>query len=57
MDRSPRALPPLPFPVAWALMKFIDWTNMPDEPQQGSYTRPLKGWIIATNSLTTACGV
>ena len=29
-------LPPLPLPVAWARMNSTDWTNMPEEPQQGS---------------------
>ena len=28
--------PPLPFPVACARMNWIDCTNMPEEPQQGS---------------------
>ena len=33
-DRGPgRALP---LPVAWAWMNRMDWTNMPEEPQQGS---------------------
>ena len=32
-EMSPRALPPLPFPVAWARMNSMDWTNMPEEPQ------------------------
>ena len=30
-------------PLAWARMKSMDCTNMPEEPQQGSYTRPLIG--------------
>ena len=36
MEMSPLALPPLPLPLAWARMNSTDWTNMPEEPQQGS---------------------
>jgi hypothetical protein len=40
MEMSAFALPPLPLPVACARMNSTDCTNMPEEPQQGSYTRP-----------------
>ena len=43
-DVGPGALrdapPPLPLPDWWARMNSTDCTNMPEEPQQGSYTRP-----------------
>ena len=57
MLMSPRALPPFPLPLAWARMNSIDCTNMPDEPQQGSYTRPRYGSSISTSTLTTQRGV
>ena len=36
-----------------SLTKFADWTNIPPDPQQGSYTLPLNGSIISTNNSTT----
>ena len=40
---SPRALPPLALPVAWARMNSIDCTNMPEEPQHGIVDPPPVG--------------
>ena len=57
VDGAAHARPPLPFPVAWAAMNAADCTNMPDEPQQGSYTRPRYGSSISTSSFTTQRGV
>lgn len=65
MEMSALALPPacpersegLPLPFACAQMNSTDCTNMPEEPQQGSYTRPRYGSSISTRSLTTQRGV
>jgi hypothetical protein len=39
-DKSPGWNSVTSGPTAWARMNSTDCTNMPDEPQQGSYTRP-----------------
>ena len=57
MLMSPRARPPFPLPLAWARMNATDCTNMPDDPQQGSQTRPRYGSSISTSTLTTQRGV
>ncbi|CKP39310.1 Uncharacterised protein [Mycobacterium tuberculosis] len=38
-------------------MNFSVCTNMPPEPQHGSYTRPLDGSSTSTITLTTLGGV
>ena len=57
MEMSPLALPPFALPLAWARMNSTDWTNMPEEPQHGSYTRPWYGSSISTSRRTTERGV
>jgi hypothetical protein len=47
----------LPMFPAWLRTKFPDWTNIPPEPQQGSYTRPVKGFNTSTKDRTTQDGV
>ena len=34
--RRPSASCPRPIPLAWARMNSTDWTNIPEDPQQGS---------------------
>ena len=46
-----------PIRPPWLSTNFSDWTNMPPEPQQGSYTRPLYGSSISTIVRTTERGV
>ena len=42
---------------AWASMNFSLCTNMPPEPQQGSYTLPWCGASTATSVFTMLRGV
>ena len=42
---------------SWASINFSDCTNMPPEPQHGSYTRPWYGSSISTSSRTMELGV
>ena len=53
-----KALLPDPASLApWAAMNFSLCTNMPPEPQQGSYTLPSWGLRMATRVLTMLAGV
>ena len=40
-----------------ARTNFSAWTNMPPDPQHGSYTRPEYGSSTSTSSRTTLAGV